>query len=221
MTRSIWRFAATVAALLVVPAGHAATAEGEGQRIATAGNGQGAAPCDTCHGATGMGDADLVTPRLAGMSASYLQQQLIDFQKGTRTNPVMAMMAKSLTPEECGAVARYYAALPVVARPTPAKPDPALLAQGQRIAEDGLWSKGVPACYRCHGPDGAGVPPNFPAIVDQPSTYVVAQLKAWQQGERTSDPLGLMKTVASRLTQAEIDAVATWLSSSAAAPAKQ
>jgi cytochrome c553 len=221
MTRRILRLAATVVALLIFPAALEAAAEGEGQRIATAGNGKGAAPCDTCHGATGMGDADLVTPRLAGMSASYLEQQLIDFQKGTRTNPVMAVMAKGLTPEECSLVARYYAALPVVARPVQDKPDPVLLERGQRIAEDGLWSKGVPACYRCHGPDGAGVPPNFPAIVDQPRTYVVAQLQAWQQGARSTDPLGLMKAVASRLTPAEIDAVATWLSSSSAAPAKQ
>ena len=114
-----------------------------------------------------------------------------------------------------------YAALPVIPQSRQGGADPALLESGQRIAENGVWSKSVPPCYGCHGPNGEGIPPSFPAIVEQPKAYVVAQLTAWQQGKRAADPMGLMKAVASRLSSAEMDAVATWLASVQPPPAKK
>ena len=70
------------------------------------------------------------------------------------------------------------------------------------------------------GQDGEGIPPHFPAIIDQPGAYIVAQFVAWQNGTRANDPSGLMKSVATRLDQDEIAAVAAWLASIAPMPVK-
>jgi thiosulfate dehydrogenase len=63
----------------------------------------------------------------------------------------------------------------------------------------------------CHGAGGDGIAPHFPAIVQQPIDYVATQLVDWQQGRRSNDPGGLMKSVALKLTADEIGAVAAWL----------
>lgn len=52
------------------------------QRIVEQGNGRGAAACASCHGERGEGMRDAGFPRLAGLSASYLQAQLLHFQRG-------------------------------------------------------------------------------------------------------------------------------------------
>ena len=189
-----------------------------GKTIAAAGNASGAPACASCHGADGLGNAAAGFPRLAGMNAQYLVRQLNDYENGTRNNPVMSAMVKSLTQAERAQVANYYATLPVPAKPMQAGGDAARLASGQRIARDGDWSKGVPACYRCHGPDGSGVPPHFPAIIDQPASYIVAQFTAWKDGARSNDPIGLMKSVALKLDNDEIANVAAWLAANAYPP---
>jgi cytochrome c553 len=184
-----------------------------GMQIAGNGNGKGAAACETCHGVSGLGNAAAGFPRLAGLEAAYLVRQLNDYENGTRSNPVMTAMARTLSPEDRSAVAAYYAALPVPRQGVQPGTDPTVLVRGQRIAQDGAWSKGVPACFQCHGENGQGIPPHFPAIIDQPTAYIVAQFLAWQQGTRTNDPLGLMKSVAMKLDQEEVAAAAAWLAS--------
>lgn len=69
---------------------------------------------------------------------------------------------------------------------------------------------GVPACKSGHESDGEGVAPHFPALSGQPAAYIRSQLKAWQSGIRTIDPHGLMKSIALRLSPAEIDAVSAY-----------
>lgn len=177
--------------------------------ITRQGNGKGAAPCMACHGADGGGMAINGYPRLAGLAAAYIQQQLDDFANGTRANPVMQPNASALSEDERAALARYYSALPVPARlagPAAAKPD----ADGERLAERGDWSRHLPACVQCHGPGGVGVGANFPPLAGQSAAYIASQLRAWQQGTRRNDPLQLMQHVAQQLTPQEVEAVAGW-----------
>jgi cytochrome c553 len=68
------------------------------------------------------------------------------------------------------------------------------------------------ACAACHGPAGRGNPlASYPAIQGQHATYVAAQLKAYRSGARTSDANQMMRSVAARLTDQEIDAVASYV----------
>ncbi|WP_197490384.1 c-type cytochrome [Halothiobacillus diazotrophicus] len=177
-----------------------------------AAHGIGSVPaCATCHGTQGQGNPLANFPRLAGMGAAYLSEQLTDYADGTRSNPIMSPFAKQLTPAQMKAVAAYYASLPapkVSALPA-ASSDQDKLAQN--LLTQGDWSRGIPACFACHGPMGVGVKPSFPALVGQSATYTEEQLKAWQQDHRAPGAGGLMAAVAKRLTPAEITAVAGYL----------
>jgi cytochrome c553 len=173
--------------------------------------GPGITACAACHGARGEGQAAAGFPRLAGQPKAYLLKQLQEFANGTRKNPQMEPIARALSAQQRGDVADHYASLPgwkAGAKATASSPQSLL---GSSLATRGNWNQEIPACFACHGPDGAGIPPHFPALTGQPSAYTRAQLKAWQAGTRSNDPQGLMKAVADRMTDAEIDAVSLYL----------
>ena len=68
------------------------------------------------------------------------------------------------------------------------------------------------ACAGCHGPTGRGNPlASYPSIQGQHATYVAAQLRAYKSGARTSDPNQMMRAIAARLSEAEIDAVSSYV----------
>jgi cytochrome c553 len=198
------------AAAWLLAAGPQATFAADAATIAAQGNGKGAAPCQSCHGVDGGGQAAGGFPRLAGLDATYLRRQLDAFVEGTRDNPVMKVMASALTEAERQAMAGYYARLPVPATPaSPAKAPPADSPAAQ-LALRGRWSRQVPACEQCHGPGGIGVGENFPPLAGQPAGYLVAQLKAFRQGTRHNDPLGLMQHLSKALDDADFQGVSDW-----------
>lgn len=179
--------------------------------LVSQGNGHGAPPCQSCHGTDGGGQAPAGFPRLAGLDAGYLRRQLDDYARGTRTNALMQPIAQALSADERGMVAAYYARLPVPAKAAATKPaDGPADDTGATLATRGRWSARVPACEQCHGPGGVGVGANFPPLAGQPATYIQAQLKAWQQGTRRNDPLGLMQHLSRALSAQDIAAVAQW-----------
>ena len=167
----------------------------------------GLAPCASCHGQGGEGMA--IFPKLAGMDAEYLTRQLEDFASGTRPDPVMAPIAQALSPENRVAISRFYADMPA---PVVAAAETGNNALGERLALQGAWGKGVPACVQCHGPEGRGVGAAFPALAGQVAEYLSGELKAFREGERRNDPLQLMRSPAAQLSDEEIEAVALWFS---------
>jgi len=167
--------------------------------------------CASCHGAAG--DGSLVgVPRLAGQIGGYMVKQLNDFKTGRRASNVMQPIAKYLSAGDVRTAAAWYAAQshPVPANPTP---NAAQHAQGETLARVGDWSRNIPSCNSCHGPDGSGVAPSFPALRGQRPDYVIAQLKAWKAGQRKNDPMHLMGGVAAALTDADVNAVALYYGS--------
>lgn len=204
--------ATLLAGLLCATAAHAQGAP-DGKQISMQGA-NGAPACITCHGAQGEGNPAAGFPQLAGIGAKYLAEQLEAMANGSRVSPIMAATAKALSPAQQEAVARYYAALPsplntdrlAATAMHPVKP----ADTGAWLATRGAWDKNVPACNQCHGPGGIGVGENFPSLAGQPAAYIAGQLRAWQQGQRPPGPLGLMPAVATRLSDAEIDAVSAY-----------
>ncbi len=70
-------------------------------------------PCRVCHGKQGQGE-QIDTPRIAGQSATYLEQTLKAYHDGERHNDIygrMRLIAEQLTSEEIRQLARYYATL--------------------------------------------------------------------------------------------------------------
>ena len=192
---------ALVAAATVVAAQDNAA---RGQRIA----GQ---VCAACHGADGNSVA-AANPKIAGQFAEYLHKQLADYKpqagkKPARDNPIMTPMVANLSEDDIKSLAAYYAGQKL----TPAAAsDKDLTALGQKIWRGGIPSSNVPACAGCHGPAGAGIPAQYPRLSGQFAEYTAAQLKAFKEGGRANDPNGMMRGVAARLTEREIQAVSQY-----------
>lgn len=187
-----------------------AQADDAAKTITMQGNKQGATACLACHGADGGGTAAAGFPRLAGLNEAYIAHQLQDFRSGKRNNPLMQPIAKALSDTEIQQVAAYYAAMPIPAA-APAGGDAALLRKGEDIATKGDWNHEIPACFQCHGPNGKGIEPDFPAITGQSAVYISNQLTAWKSGARANDPVGLMKSVANKLSAEQVKAVSAYL----------
>ncbi|WP_456264004.1 c-type cytochrome [Burkholderia ubonensis] len=201
----------TATGLLSAMSGAHADDAALGKTIATQGTAAGVAACIGCHGANGEGNAAAAFPRLAGVPAAYLSAQLAAFADGSRPNPVMQPMAKGLSAHERNAVSAYFASLPappgIAARDdTPAAPSDT----GAWLATRGRWTQGLPACAQCHGPGGIGVGSAFPPLAGQPAAYLANQLHGWKHGARPPGPMALMQRVASKLSDADIDAVTAY-----------
>ncbi len=170
--------------------------------------------CAACHGADG-NSATSANPILAGQPAEYITLQLSHFKSGLRANPVMQAMAATLQPGEMKALGVYFS------KQKPkglAAKDPALVTAGQKLFRGGDTATGVPACAACHAPNGAGLAKNYPRLAGQYPDYTYAQLKAFKAGERGADKDGkdvsgaIMGTVAGRMTDAQMKAVAEYAS---------
>jgi cytochrome c553 len=198
-----WALAPAVAAPAQARNNAAAAPAAEGAQNAVA--------CASCHGIKGEGNAAAGFPRLAGLSASYLQQQLRAFATGQRQNAVMQPMAMALTPPQQVALATYFSGLPASVPTSVA--DPSNLKStdvGPWLALRGRWDENLPACIQCHGPGGAGVGAAFPPLAGQSAAYIEAQLHAFKKHTRPGGPMNLMGVVASKLSDADITAVANY-----------
>lgn len=183
-----------------------------GKKIVLEGGEKDKVACLTCHQENGEGMQESGFPHLAGMSDKYISKQLKDFQEKRRITDVMSPIALGLTEQEIQDVAAYYSKLPVVIKIEISKSSNNF-DQGRLIATRGIWSKNIPACFACHGPNASGVGDNFPPLTNQGKLYLTKELLAWQKGTRKNDPASLMRTIAKKLTKKEIEAVSEYLSS--------
>lgn len=166
-----------------------------------------AATCAGCHGADG-NSANPIWPKLAGQHAKYLVKQLQDFKAGDRKNATMAPMAAPLSEQDMQDLAAYFSAQQIKL----GEADPKLVDAGEKIYRGGNKTSGVSACMACHGPDGAGNPAaNFPHLAGQHAAYIENQLKAFRSGERANDYGKMMRNIASKMTDHEIKAVASYI----------
>ena len=62
-----------------------------------------------------------------------------------------------------------------------------LVKLGQTIYRGGILGKGVAACASCHGPNGSGIPAQYPRVAGQHAQYTADQLKAFRAGARNND----------------------------------
>lgn len=65
------------------------------------------AQCAACHGSNGVSVENSI-PNLAGQHYQYLVEQMLAYKQGTRNNPIMNEMIKSLTDEQIDDIAAYY-----------------------------------------------------------------------------------------------------------------
>lgn len=194
-----------LAGTLISPVAAAQADLARGQQISTQ-------VCAACHAADG-NSAIAANPVLAGQHADYTVKQLMNFKSqdgkpAERPNAIMAGMAAALSADDMRNVAAYFESQK--SKPRAAR-DPALVKLGQAIYRGGILSKQVAACTACHGPNGAGMPAQFPRLGGQYAEYTAAQLKAFRAGERANDPNRAMRVVAEKLSDREIAAVSEYI----------
>jgi cytochrome c553 len=162
--------------------------------------------CFLCHGVDGESSTALY-PRLAGQHYQYIAKQLADFQAGRRKSDTMVSMVEGLTSDEMLALGVFFEKKPTKAREAA---DKQLAAVGEFVFHRGNEYSGVAACASCHGERGLGSP-QLPRLAGQVRQYTESQLKSFNTRERTNDN-AVMHSIASRLTELEIKAVALYIS---------
>ncbi len=191
---------------LVLTLGFAASAHAV-QGDAEAGQGK-VAVCGACHGADGNSPAPNF-PKLAGQGERYLLKQLTDIKEGNRNVVEMTGMLTDLDEQDLADIAAYFSSQTQAMGVA----DPALAERGEAIYRGGDLATGLPACTGCHSPTGKGNPPaGFPHLAGQHATYTAKQLTDFREGNRTNDgDAAIMRTVASRLSNKDIAAVASYI----------
>ncbi len=187
----------------------ASAAHGAGDPVA--GRAQSLA-CSACHGMDGATGLDPTYPNLAGQNERYLFEQLKLIQSNERVILLMTGQLTGKADEDLRNIAAYYASLSGKTRR--ATGDDESIAKAEAIYRGGIMRKGVAACTACHSPTGNGnALAGFPALGGQPAPYLIAQLKAYREGERTTDETygGMMRDIAGGLTDREIAALADYL----------
>lgn len=192
---------------VVLGVGLTAMAHGAGDPAAGE---QNAAVCAACHGEGGGKPIMAVYPKLSGIGEKYLYRQLVDIKTGDRPIAEMTGLLDNMSDQDLWDLAAYYNEQEMVV----AQADPELVERGQALYRGGNMATGVAACAGCHSPNGSGnEPAGYPALGGQNAAYVEQQLKAYRDGERAvGTNAAIMMDVASRLNDAEIKALANYVS---------
>jgi cytochrome c553 len=164
--------------------------------------------CGSCHGVDG-NSLMAMNPKLAGQSARYMVKQLQEFKSGARESAIMASMVLSLSDQDMEDIAAWYSSQ----QPTIQGANPLSIELAERLYRGGNPEIAVAACSACHSPTGKGnAPAGFPLLSGQHAEYTLQQLKNFRSGARQNDGSAMMRTVVERLTDKELEALASYVS---------
>ena len=161
--------------------------------------------CAACHAADGNSMIP-ANPKLAQQHPEYILKQLQEFKSGKRANPVMMGFASQLSPEDMRNVAYFVASK--TASPGFAK-EKETVGIGEKIYRGGIADRQIAACAGCHGPNGSGMPAQYPRLSGQHADYTVSQLTQFRDGVRKNSVQ--MTQVAAKMNDREIKAVSDYI----------
>jgi cytochrome c553 len=168
-----------------------------------------AALCFGCHGEDG-NSIDPQFPKLAGQYGIYIAKQVRNYQDSIRTHQIMSTMAASVSNGDLADIAAYFASQPMM------KGDHRSNNEiGKKLFENDDLSRMMVRCNNCHGATGKGLEPGnpvYPVIGGQHKEYLLAQLISFRQGGRNNSPGGVMNIIVHRLSDAELEALADYIS---------
>ena len=180
--------------------------------------------CIACHGTDGNGmdpeNPITMYPLIAGQSEEYILKQLNEFymdpaadppKPAIREEPNMQAMLMAVPPADFKHLSAYFAKQKI--HHSKATADEETLALGKKLWKFGDMKKGIPACTGCHGPNGHGMPAQFPALAGQYPEYLELQLNNFRQGLRANDSGQMMRLTAEKMSEKEIKAVAQYAAS--------
>ena len=192
---------------IVLGVGLTAMAHGAGDPEAGEANAQ---VCAGCHGAGGAKPIAPNYPKLSGLGEEYLHHQLTLIKDGKRVIASMTGLLNGRSDQDLQDLAAYFDQQDMPLGQANAD----LVDQGKSLYRGGNMASGVPACAGCHSPTGTGIEAaGYPRLSGQNADYVVKQLTAYRDGERDAGQnASIMMDVASKLTDQEIEAVASYVS---------
>ena len=169
--------------------------------------------CAACHGVDG-NSISTDWPKLSGQNQRYLYEQLKYFRDGSRMNALMMSVTpylQTLTDEDLKDIAAFYSKYNSTVGQ--AKNDKEMLELGTQLYRFGNIKKQIPACTSCHAVYGQGNSlAGYPAVAGQQIGYLTSTLKAYRSKERNAGESSLvMQSIASNLTDNEIDALANYM----------
>ncbi len=164
------------------------------------------AVCAACHGQDG-NSINPDWPSLAGQHEKYFIQSITAYKNQTRKNAIMYPLAMSLSDQDIEDLGAYYHSQKVASLSY----DEELAKEGESIYRGGS-SNGVAACIACHGPNGKGNPgAGYPVLAGQHAPYTMIALKEYANGNREAGINNMMQSIAPRLTDKEMKAVAEYI----------
>ena len=163
--------------------------------------------CVACHAIDGNSSIS-INPKLAGQHSAYITKQLMNFKNGKRENAVMAGMVATLSENDMKNLGLYFSMQTLTLSSAETNGRGSL---GEKIYRGGLSDKGVPACASCHGPSGHGIPDVYPRLNGQHSDYSLSQLNLFRLEKRANDDGMMMRTIAQKLTEKEMQAVSDYI----------
>lgn len=156
--------------------------------------------CAACHGENGISTLP-GTPSLAGQLPTYLYKQLRDYADGSRDNPMMSGLAKSLSKQDAADLAAWFSTRP----PAFKSRSPMVYELAEKLVSQGSNDRILPPCEVCHGGNGQGQEMDIPALAGQNAEYLVATLQAFKAGNRHNDIYSRMRLIAEALSEDEIN----------------
>ncbi|MDR3519246.1 MAG: c-type cytochrome [Azospirillaceae bacterium] len=108
-----YRRIAIVAPALALCLGAAVPAHADGDPVAGR---KKAIRCQNCHGLDGLSKLP-EAPNLAGQNMTYMIKQLGEFAAGVRKDPMMSLVAATLTPGDIADLTAYYSSIEITVAP--------------------------------------------------------------------------------------------------------
>ena len=102
----------------------------------------------------------------------------------------------------------YYSSRTTAESTTPDE----VVDRGRVLYAAGDMQRGVTACIACHGPRGNGTElSGFPKVSGQHPDYIKAQLVKFRSGDRNNDMNAMMRDIAKKLTDEDIDILSKYM----------
>lgn len=171
--------------------------------------------CNDCHGDKGVSTATDV-PTIAGLSETSHSDALkaykskarvcpkVSYKRGdTKRQGDMCSVAKDLSDAQVTDLAAYYAKLPYVGQKQ--QTDAAKVAAGKIVHDRD--------CKKCHSAGGSDPADDAGILAGQPLPWLKASMLAFRKGE--SEQPKKMKDVSTKLSDADIEALANYYASQA------
>lgn len=173
-----------------------------------------AVTCAACHGSDG-NSAIPMNPKIAGQHKGYLVKQLQEFKQAAqsegkegRNNAIMNGMAMILSDQDMLDISAYYSSQTLKIGEAPEE----VIARGEALYRGGDADRGITACAACHSPNGKGMNlAGFPVIGGQHASYTKIQLEMFRSGQRNNDLNGMMRGIATKLTDDDISILSQYL----------